>query len=165
MCALRRTLRSFSRLVLLGCFVEWNANGCTAVVLWGAASIICLFKTISWPNREPCRVSPDCHMTSFASVFCFSLALLYFLPVFKKLVWLGWVGFYGNAKSFLYIYFKYIWFGLVWWHINHCRLFYTKSFLYIYIKYIWFGRVRFYGISTIVDYLMPNPLYTYILNI
>ena len=25
--------------------------------------------------------------------------------------------------------------------------------------------VRFYGISTIVGYLMPNPLYTYILNI
>ena len=31
-----------------------------------------------------------------------------------------------------------IWFGLVWWHINHCRLFNTKSFLYIYIKYTWF---------------------------
>ena len=28
---------------------------------------------------------------------------------------------------------------------------------------IWFGWV--YGISTIVGYLMPNPLYTYILNI
>ena len=25
--------------------------------------------------------------------------------------------------------------------------------------------VGFYGISTIVGYLMPNPLYTYILNI
>ena len=29
---------------------------------------------------------------------------------------------------------------------------------------IWFGLVGFYGISTIVGYLMPNPLYTYILN-
>ena len=28
-----------------------------------------------------------------------------------------------------------------------------------------FGWVGFYGISTIVGYLMPNPLYTYILNI
>ena len=28
-----------------------------------------------------------------------------------------------------------------------------------------FGLVSFYGISTIVGYLMPNPLYTYILNI
>ena len=28
-----------------------------------------------------------------------------------------------------------------------------------------FGLIRFYGISTIVGYLMPNPLYTYILNI
>ena len=28
-----------------------------------------------------------------------------------------------------------------------------------------FGLVWFYGISTIVDYLMPNPVYTYTLNI
>ena len=27
-------------------------------------------------------------------------------------------------------------------------------------KIFWFGLVRFYGISTIVGYLMPNPLYT-----
>ena len=27
------------------------------------------------------------------------------------------------------------------------------------------GWLGFYGISTIVGYLMPNPLYTYILNI
>ena len=37
--------------------------------------------------------------------------------------------------------------------------------LYIYIKYIWFGLVGFYAILTIVGYLMPNPLYIYILNI
>ena len=30
---------------------------------------------------------------------------------------------------------------------------------------IWFGLVWLYSISTIVGYLMPNPLYTYILNI
>ena len=29
---------------------------------------------------------------------------------------------------------------------------------------IWFGLVWFYGISIIIGYLMPNPLYTYILN-
>ena len=29
----------------------------------------------------------------------------------------------------------------------------------------WSGLVGFYGISTIVGNLMPNPLYTYILNI
>ena len=57
------------------------------------------------------------------------------------------------------------WFGLILWHINPCRLFNTKSSLYIYIKYIWFGLVGFNGISTIVGYLMPNPLYKYILNI
>ena len=33
------------------------------------------------------------------------------------------------------------------------------------IKYIGFALVGFYGISTIVGYLMPNPIYTYILNI
>ena len=56
-------------------------------------------------------------------------------------------------------------YGLVLWHINHCRLFTAKSSLYIYIKYIGFGWVGFYGIPTIVGYLMPNPPYTYILNI
>ena len=50
-----------------------------------------------------------------------------------------------------------IWLGWVLWHINHCRLFKAKFSLYIYIKYIWFGLVEFYGISTIVGYLMPNP--------
>ena len=58
-----------------------------------------------------------------------------------------------------------VWFGLVLWHINHCWLFNAKSSLYIYIKYLWFGWVWFYGISTMVGYLMANPLYTYILNI
>ena len=56
-----------------------------------------------------------------------------------------------------------VWFGFM--AYQHCRLFNAKSSLYIYIKYIWFGLVWFYGISTIVGYLMPNSLYTYILNI
>ena len=30
---------------------------------------------------------------------------------------------------------------------------------------VWFGLVWFYGKSTPVGYLMPIPLYTYILNI
>ena len=55
-----------------------------------------------------------------------------------------------------------IWFSWVLWHINHYRLFNVKSFLYIYIKYIGFGLVGFYGILTIVGYLMPNPVYIYI---
>ena len=54
--------------------------------------------------------------------------------------------------------------GCVLWHINHCRLFNAKSSLYIYIKYIGFALVGFYGISTIVGYLMPNPLKAYITN-
>ena len=125
----------------------------------------------------------------------------YILSIYD-LVWFGWVLWHinycwlFNAKSFLYIYIKYIWFGLVgfygistivgylmpnplytyisniynfvWlvlWHIKHCRLFNAKSSLNGYTKYIWFGLVGFYGISIIVGYLMPNPLYTYILNI
>ena len=118
------------------------------------------------------------------------------------MIWFGGVLWYinhcglFNAKSSLYIYIKYVRFGLVgfygistivgylmptplytyilniqdlvWlglWHINHCGLFNAKSSLYIYIEYIGFSLVGFYGISTIVGYLMPNPLYTYILNI
>ena len=58
-----------------------------------------------------------------------------------------------------------IWFGLILWHINPCKLFNAKSSSYIHIKYIGFGLVVFYGISTLVSYLMPSPVYTYILNI
>ena len=47
-------------------------------------------------------------------------------------------------------------------HINLCGLFNVKASLYIYIKKSLAG---FYSISTIVGCLMPNPLYTYILNI
>ena len=65
----------------------------------------------------------------------------------------------------LYTYIYRVLFGWVLWHINHCRLFNAKSSLYIYIKYIGFNLVGFYGISTSVGYLMPNPLYTYILDI
>ena len=37
---------------------------------------------------------------------------------------------------------------------------------YRFKKIIWLvGWVVSYGISTLVGYLMPNPLYTYILNI
>ena len=49
--------------------------------------------------------------------------------------------------------------------MNPCRLFNAKSPFYINIEYIRFGLIRFYGISTIVGYLMSNPLYNYILNI
>ena len=70
-----------------------------------------------------------------------------------------------------YIYIKYQ--TLAWWlersPMAHCRLFNAISFIYIYIyiyiKYIWFGWVGFYGVSTIVGYLTPNPFYIYILNI
>ena len=38
----------------------------------------------------------------------------------------------------------------------------TNQCLYIYTKYTWFPLVCVYAISTIVGYLMPNHLYTYI---
>ncbi len=84
------------------------------------------------------------------------------------MLWFGWVLWHinhclvFNDKSSLYIY---IWFGWILWHINECRLFNAKSSLYIYIKSVGFGLVRFKGISTIVGYLMPSSLYTYILEI
>ena len=49
--------------------------------------------------------------------------------------------------------------------MNRCRLLNAKSSLYIYTKYRRFGLVGCDDISTIVGYLMPNPDYTYILNI
>ena len=93
--------------------------------------------------------------------------------IYIKYIWFGWVEFYGISTivGYLmpnplhtYILNMYDWFGWVLWHINLSRLFNAKSSSYIYIKYIWFGWVEYYGISTIVGYLMPNPLHTYILN-
>ena len=93
------------------------------------------------------------------------------LYIYIEYIRFGLVGFHGISTvvgylmpNHVYTYMIIIWFGLVLWHINHCKLFNAKSSFYIYIKYIKFGLVWFYGISTIVSYLMPNPLFTYILN-
>ena len=88
--------------------------------------------------------------------------------------WVGWIGFYDistidglfNAKSSLYIYIKYMWFRLIrFYGILTLIGYLMPNPLNIYIKYIRFGLVGFYDISTLIGYLMPNPLYTYILNI
>ena len=106
------------------------------------------------------------------------LSLIYLLLLYGLFMWTSEllvgcvVRFYGTSNFVgyfmpnpLYTYKIYmIWFGWVLWHIIHCRLFNAKSSLYIYIEYIWFGLVGFCSISSIVGYLMPNPLYTYILN-
>ena len=62
-----------------------------------------------------------------------------------------------------------VWFALVLWHINPCRLFKTivgylmPNSLYTCILNIYdLICLGFYGISIIVVYLMPNRLYTYI---
>ena len=96
-----------------------------------------------------------------------------FLYIYIKYIWFGLVKFYGISPLVGYLisnpFYTYIldmiWFGWVLRHINHCRLFNAKSSLYIYIKYTGFGLVVFYDISTIVGYLIPNPLYSYVLNI
>ncbi len=43
--------------------------------------------------------------------------------------------------------------------------FVEKGMLWIKQNLYTFDLVGFYGISTIIGYFMPNPLYTYILNI
>ena len=82
------------------------------------------------------------------------------IRLFLPLLWANTTVFFS-----LYTVTSLVWVGWVLWHINHCRLFNAKSSLYIYIKYIWFGLVGFYVTSTLVGYLMPNSLYTYISNI
>ena len=124
-------------------------------------------------------------------VLCYGISILvyYLMSGFSLLVFMAYQCRIYNVKSSLYIYIRYIGFGfvgfygistivgylmpnplykyisyLIWlslWHISRCWLFSAKSFLYIYIKYIWFGLVGFYGISTLVGYLMPNLFSTY----
>ena len=44
---------------------------------------------------------------------------------------------------------------------GNCNKFNTRLQSYVCSGMIWFGLVWFYGISTIVGYLMPNPVFTY----
>ena len=89
----------------------------------------------------------------------------------KYLICFGWVGFYGISTIVGYLMPDLVytcllnkWFGLVGsglWQINYCRLLNIESCLYMSLKYvIWFGWVGFYGISTIVGYLMPDLVHT-----
>ena len=99
------------------------------------------------------------------------------LYIYIKYIWFDLVCFYGISiagKKIMpnpfYTYISNIGFGFVLWHNNNWRIFNTKSSLYKHIKYIWFclvcfGLVWFYGISTIIGYIIPNPFYTYILDI
>ena len=71
---------------------------------------------------------------------------------------------------------------IILWHINHCWLFYTKSSFYNHIRYMIciisiisyhiisisyhiISYQSFYGISIIVGYFIPNPVFTIILDI
>ena len=57
-----------------------------------------------------------------------------------------------------------IWFGWVY-GISTVVGYLMSNPLYTYVLNIYDLIWLFYGISTIVGYLMPNPLYTYILDI
>ena len=93
--------------------------------------------------------SPTTTVANFTFTYGISTTVGYLMP--------------NPVYSYILNIYDLVWLGL--WHIYHCRSFNDKSSLYIYIKYIWFSLVVFYGISTIVGYLMTNPVYTYILNI
>ena len=55
-----------------------------------------------------------------------------------------------------------IWFSWLFWHRSQCYL--MLNSVYTYVLNICFGLGGFMGISTIIGFLMPNPLYTYISN-
>ena len=74
----------------------------------------------------------------------------FFIPIIGK--WKSWL----VSLAFVIRTAK-VWFVWILWYINHCWLFNAKSSINIYIKYRGFGLVGFYGISTILGYLIPNP--------
>ena len=91
----------------------------------------------------------DCLFPSFSQLVLWSLLLLSFLSGLKRVL---------NMIMGIRC-------GLVLWHVNHFRLFYAKPFYTVILKVVWSSFVWFYGILIIVGYLMPNPLYTYLLYI
>ena len=153
-----------------------NTNNLHTVILFQEFLLIFQIYLTNWWNYYKYYLFKVCFgrvlwHTNHYRLFNAKSSLYIYIKMY--MIWFGWVLWQINhfrlfkAKSSLYIYIKIymIWFGFIWWHINHCRLFNAKSSLYIHIKYIGFGLVEFDGISTIVGYLKPNPLYTYILNI
>ena len=58
----------------------------------------------------------------------------------------------SNERQKFIIYISYAWYFLFYDRI--------EVFFFMFVWLVWF-----YGISTIAGYLMPNPLYTYVLNI
>ena len=71
----------------------------------------------------------------------------------------------GHCGNLNYDDIRMIGFGLILGQINHCKLINTNYCSYGSIKYICFCMVGFYGMSLIVGYLIPNTLYTHILDI
>ena len=107
----------------------------------------------------------DCISTIPAYLIIMNVCQIYMIS-FVSVWWhISYCRLFNTKCFFAYILNLYSWFVLVWWYINHCRFLNIEPLLCIYIKYIWLGLFRFDGISTIVGYLISNPLYAYILNI
>ena len=99
-------------------------------------------------------------LTVFSSYFCVGLCKF----CAEIILWSKDTPSRGEYASlfkalFIHVLFRFV---LVWlvswvlWHINLCRLFNAKSIFGL----VWFGLVwlvGFYGISTFVGYLTPNP--------
>ena len=49
-------------------------------------------------------------------------------------------------------------------HPLYCPCYNILNSRYFVIQHFYFWLIVFYGISTLVDYLIPNPVYSYILN-
>ena len=121
-----------------------------------------------WWSRE-CSVSWVLWHINHCRLFNAKYSLYIYIYIYLKCIWFGWVKFYGISTIVGYLMsnpvYTYILdmilLGWVLWHINYCRLFNAKSSPSLCIKCIWFGWVEFYGISTVVGYLIPNPVYTY----
>ena len=74
---------------------------------------------------------------------------------------------YFYYKHAIYFYNKHV--IIYFYNKDAVIYFYNKNFhihiSFLYFGLVWFGLVEFYGISTIVGYLMPNPIFTFRLNL
>ena len=89
-----------------------------------------------------------------------------FYAIFTYFLTLSFFSFFFVDFVSIFIFFSNvsIWFGMILWHINQYRLFNAKSiFIHVngsilfFLVMFRFGLVWFYGISTSIGYLMPNP--------
>ena len=175
-CHLIRKFKSYISWCVVG-----NSHGMMKLTSWVQVGLVLWHINHCWLFNAKSSLYISIKYIWFGLVWFYGISTIvgYFMPnpVYTyisnmyDLVWLGFIAYQPLLVISCQILFTHIyricmiWFGLVLWHINHCWLFHAKSCLHIYIKYVWFGLIGFYCISTIVGYLMPNSVYTYILDI